>query len=180
MRWSPSRRPAPKGMVRLVDHPDTEFRIYIVRLRFTTDDGAPIDRDEIVWPGVGFWIGRPLRPLVFEYGYLEPLNDVTLAWNCPCGRFWATRGAFEAHGCCDAPDEEQSQPVPSGAAPRVPTGLKVRSRWRLTWRTVKSEFHRGKDYTEISNWFRRLHPDHAVSARTMEDIIKAGDAGLLD
>jgi hypothetical protein len=104
--WSPYRATPPPGRQWLCDVPGRDgMRVYIVRRRFTHDGGTVANRDEIILPDLGFWEERPLRMILFNDGYLEPLDVKTLAWQCPHGRFWATREAIEAHGCCELPVE---------------------------------------------------------------------------
>jgi hypothetical protein len=80
--------------------------------------------------------------------------------------------------------ETTSPPEAAGVTPkrqpRVPKHHKVLTRWRLTWRTVKVWYEQGKGYAEIAKDFAKLHPNHAVGADIIRDIIRAGTTGRLD
>lgn len=63
---------------------------------------------------------------------------------------------------------------------RVPGRLKDRNRWQATWSVIKAHWRRGKDYTDICGWIKRMHPELECQPDTLRDIIAAGEAGLLD
>lgn len=67
----------------------------------------------------------------------------------------------------------------SNATPRVPTRPKDRARWQATWRAVRGMWG-DKSYPDMLQWLQRMHGELVCSERTLGDIGKAGDAGLLD
>lgn len=80
-------------------------------------------------------------------------------------------------GLSTGTDEKTS----SAPQPRVPGRGKDRRRWVATWRAIRPQVERGKAYNEIATWLRKTHPaDLACSADILADIIRAGEAGLLD
>ena len=94
----PGRTLRPENLEGVVD-------AYLVRRWFTLD-GVRRERDEVIilkpartwedWEAVVFF------PLIDD-GYLEKITEDTHVWPCPCRRDWATRDAFIAHGCSEAP-----------------------------------------------------------------------------
>ena len=58
-------------------------------------------------------------------------------------------------------------------APRVPKQLKRLNEWKAAWRKVKGRWKGGSNYQELAQLAN-------VSPETIADIVKAGDAGLLD
>ena len=64
--------------------------------------------------------------------------------------------------------------------PRVPERGQDLRRWKRTWRVLKGKEEYLHSYQEISKWLKKMHPNLAYSADIVADIIRAGDAGLLD
>ncbi|GAF91345.1 unnamed protein product [marine sediment metagenome] len=64
--------------------------------------------------------------------------------------------------------------------PRVPKRGKDLRRWKNTWRVLKTKEAQLGSYEKISKWLEKMHRPLAVSPDTVADIIRAGDAGLLD
>jgi len=63
---------------------------------------------------------------------------------------------------------------------RVPTRPKDLRRWRTTWKAVKKEWEKSASYSAMSEWLSKMWPDIACSQETLADIVRAGEAGLLD
>jgi hypothetical protein len=63
---------------------------------------------------------------------------------------------------------------------RVPRRAKDLTRWRATWRAVKSQYEAGTNYVDIVAWLSKVHPNLTVSTDVLADIIRAGVAGRLD
>jgi hypothetical protein len=76
-------------------------------------------------------------------------------------------------------DREERGPMVKGKI-RVPTKPTHLKHWREIWRTVRGMWNTTQNYTEITNWLNKAHPSLHCSAELMADIIKAGEAGLLD
>jgi hypothetical protein len=94
---------------------------YIVR-RWFTPRGATRrrERGEVITPQSDAGCDdRYLRDLVADW-FLDPLPaGTTHIWRCPCGRCWATREAYDAHGCSELPEiaeaaNEKDLPAPTG------------------------------------------------------------------
>lgn len=67
--------------------------------------------------------------------------------------------------------------------PRVPRRPADRRRWKAIWRKVKGEAEKGKSVKAIADWLKTsavANPNLPCSADTLSDIIRAGEAGLLD
>jgi hypothetical protein len=62
---------------------------------------------------------------------------------------------------------------PNTPSPRVPTKPKKLNDWKVAWRKVKGRWKGGANYQELARLAN-------VSPETIADIVKAGDAGLLD
>lgn len=75
---------------------------------------------------------------------------------------------------------KQTSPRPDDAAPYCPTRPAHRQRWRAIWRVIRLWWESGDSYAEIS---RKLN-DNAGSLKAEPDnvaqIVKAGQAGLLN
>lgn len=65
-------------------------------------------------------------------------------------------------------------------APRVPSRGADRRRWRATWRAIEKEVEKGRSTKWIAEWLAKTHGGLACSPDTLADIIRAGEAGLLD
>ncbi len=63
--------------------------------------------------------------------------------------------------------------------PRVPKQSKIRARWVAAWRYVKHMYYEGKSYREMSVALRKIKRIQ-MSADVLADVIRAGEAGLLD
>lgn len=178
---SDSRRhrlpPEPPGR-QWLKHAPGVLDCYIVCRRFTTDDGEIVRPDEIICPGLGWWEDRPFRTVLVADGYVEPLTDDRLAYQCPHLRFFATPEALAEHGCAELPADGEDTPQ-LAVAPYVPKKPAVRRRWRATWLKVRPESERGKSYVEMAEWVSR-DPNLKVSPDILAKIIRAGEAGLLD
>ena len=77
-------------------------------------------------------------------------------------------------------DGDESRTEDIKGKTRVPTKTSVVKRWRETWRSVKGMWNTTQNYTEITGWHNKVHPKLKCSVEVMADIIKAGEAGLLD
>jgi hypothetical protein len=75
---------------------------------------------------------------------------------------------------------QQVLPASTGPGARVPRRPKDLVRWHATWQKAKEQWQQGKDYSEISAWLLRVHPNLRCSPETLADIVRAGHAGLLD
>ena len=64
--------------------------------------------------------------------------------------------------------------------PRVPGRPADKQKWIQCWRLTKEQWEKGKTYKQIAEWLQRMHPDLAYSADTLQDIMRAGQAGMLD
>jgi len=64
--------------------------------------------------------------------------------------------------------------------PRVPTRPADRRRWKATWKHIKGLVKQGKSYVEISKWLTDRHKELACSPDIVADIVRAGEAGVLD
>lgn len=79
--------------------------------------------------------------------------------------------------------EDQTSKQHAKAAPkkpRVPGRLRDLNKWRACWRKIKPEWKRGKPYYEIRQWLNAQDSDLEYSEDVLAEIIKAGEAGLLD
>lgn len=63
---------------------------------------------------------------------------------------------------------------------RIPQKPQVRKRWEVTWKRVKRQWDRDPNYKRISEWLTKMHRKLACSPETLADIIRAGEAGLLE
>ena len=82
---------------------------------------------------------------------------------------------------------EPQTPMPSEAEadetkkPRVPGRPADLIRWKAAWGKIKGMWQQGRSYKVIADWLRNTQPEELhYSAETVPDIIKAGEAGLLD
>jgi len=64
--------------------------------------------------------------------------------------------------------------------PRVPKFLKVKSRWQRIWKIIKPHWNYDKEFTKNFNWYNDRYKNDSVCIDTFRDIIRAGEAGLLD
>lgn len=84
----------------------------------------------------------------------------------------------------------QDAPVERKLLPRVPQRLPELKKWVETWRAVERPWRDLKNpstgkpmenaYKELSAWLKGSRPAFACSPETLADIIKAGEAGLLE
>jgi len=64
--------------------------------------------------------------------------------------------------------------------PRVPTRQRDFARWCACWRKIKPKWRLGKNYYEIREWLNAQDSDLEFSEDVLAEIIKAGEAGLLE
>ncbi len=78
-------------------------------------------------------------------------------------------------------EEGQTGPAEqAGVSVRIPKQIKRLNDWRARWQRVKPEWGKGvKGYAELARWLTN-QCGLVVSAETLADIIKAGEAGKLD
>jgi hypothetical protein len=83
----------------------------------------------------------------------------------------------------DRPESAQgtapAKPAPT-KGPRIPVKPGALHRWRMVWRRIRPWYDEGKSCIAISQELRAHAPDLAFSVETIERIIAAGRAGLLD
>ena len=156
--------------------PDT----YIVR-RWFTANGERAEVGEIMIPGLRFWADYALPEQMLDYGYVMRLTEKMRAPVCAEDRLWRTWEAFQAHGCSGAPAELGALKPDTAAAvrPRMPTRPADVRKWRAIWWKVKPELRRGKRYTELADLFN-TDDTLSPSPDLVADVIRAGEAGLLD
>ncbi|TAK30441.1 MAG: hypothetical protein EPO21_19255 [Chloroflexota bacterium] len=80
----------------------------------------------------------------------------------------------------EAKPADQKQKAKARTEPRVPSRRPDFNKWCRAWRLIKPEWHKGKNYTELSAWLMSTHGDLAYSPETIADIIAAGEANKLD
>lgn len=106
---------------------------------------------------------------------------------------WPTRKPGDAQNSTPQPAQVGAGDGPPDAKPteiginvarlnnvRMPTKPAVVKRWRETWRSVKGMWNKTQNYQTIKDWNDETHPALSCSVKTMSDIIRAGEAGLLD
>ncbi len=64
--------------------------------------------------------------------------------------------------------------------PRIPNRPKDFARWKATWAAAKGMWARGESYEAIAAWLCKTRPELARAPRTLADVLRAGEAGLLD
>lgn len=64
--------------------------------------------------------------------------------------------------------------------PRVPKRGAPLRRWRATWLAIGPLLKKATPYAKICDWLQKMHPELACSPDILADIIRAGEAGLLD
>lgn len=83
------------------------------------------------------------------------------------------------------PEIKQQAPSEAGSTgdsprPKIPARPSALGRWKAIWRLVAPQWHSGKGYKTLVNWLAEMHSDLTVGERTLREILKAGEAGLLD
>ena len=75
--------------------------------------------------------------------------------------------------------EEPPRRHPPGT-PRVPSRAADLRKWGATWSLVRGQVRNGSSYEAMAAWLARLHRDLAYSPQVLADIVRAGQAGLLE
>jgi hypothetical protein len=112
-------------------------------------------------------------------------RDMRRLWELG-GREWAE----EREAPTETDSEGLRQPgLPAGL--RIPKGATCRRRWAKIYDLVKPQLMQGATIEAVTEWLERAHREHrradtgiqedlAVSPRTMQDVVKWGDAGKPD
>ena len=79
-------------------------------------------------------------------------------------------------------EQEPRPTLPAAKSPRVPVRPRDKQKWRRCWALIKGQWQQCKNYEQISGWLARMHKEEKLdySPDIVADIIKAGEAGLLD
>ena len=109
----------------------------------------------------------------YKYSFIltEPLNDPQIRQQL----LEAARTEFRLeHDATSTGQGRNNITKPeSKALPRIPKQAKRLNDWKAAWRKVKGRWKGGGNYRELAQLAN-------VSPETIADIVKAGDAGLLD
>ncbi len=106
--------------------------------------------------------------------------DTLTTWRIPAG--WLTAEPVELGPLpfqAVRALQERLWPHPE-RMPRVPNRPKDFARWKATWAAAKGMWARGESYESIAGWLYKVHPELGRASRTLADVLRAGDAGLLD
>ncbi|HZU07164.1 MAG TPA: hypothetical protein VFB73_14455 [Chloroflexota bacterium] len=164
LRWRPGPIAVGDCEVALVVPPTVERATATARLRWRGLVQRPPDR--------AAWLDGALEVELAAVAGGTRVT-VTSAWDAVAE---AAVGAVPA-GASATAVEERDAPAPRV---RVPRRLRDRVRWQATWHVVKAQWRQGRRLTAIADWLARAHPELRCSADVLADIVRAGEAGVLD